>query len=467
LKKTDSVFSTSLYIERRKALRSKVSSGVILIAGNNEAPYNYRGNTYPFRQDSTFSYFFGLNTPGLAGIIDVEEDTEILFGDDIDIEDIIWMGNLPDIKERATHSGITKTLPVKEIIRVIKRAQSLKRKIHFLPPYRGENINQLEYLLGIPKTALQKAVSAELIKAVIDLRSVKDKFEIAEIENMVDIAYQMHTCVMKMAKPGILEKEIAGKIEGIAISLSKGCSFPIILTMNGQTLHSHLQGDTLQKGKLLLTDAGAESELLYASDITRTVPVGGKFSPIQKDIYSVVLAANLRAIELVNPETTYRDVHLAAAKVIASGLKELGLMKGNVDDAVEAGAHALFFPHGLGHALGMDVHDLEGLGEDNVGYDSTVRRSKQFGLEYLRFAKNPKPGSVLTVEPGIYFIPELIDLWRSGKKFTDYIDYVTVETYKGFGGIRIEDDIVVTSNGCRLLGKPIPKMIEEIETMMK
>lgn len=460
------MFLTHVYIQRRKDLIRKMSGGLIVLPGNAESPYNYRSNTYHFRQDSTFSYFFGLDAPNLAGIIDVDSGEEILFGDNIDMEDIIWMGSLPSLEERASNVGISKVLAANTVTEYIAKAKDAKRTIHYLPPYRGEGVLQLTELLNISKTELQKKTSQELIKAVIDLRLIKDDDEIDEIEKMVEVAYRMHTYAMKAAKPGVLEKEIAGAIEGIALSHANGVSFPIILSMNGETLHNHYHGNVLQNGRLLITDAGSESELLYASDITRTVPVGGRFSPIQKDIYNIVLAANLKVFEIAGPNTLYRDVHLAAARVIAEGLKSIGLMKGNIDDAIAAGAHALFFPHGLGHALGMDVHDMEGLGENNVGYDETVKRSDQFGLAYLRFAKKPAPGCVLTNEPGIYFIPELIDLWKGEGKFTEFINYDKVETYKGFGGIRIEDDILVTPTGCRLLGKPIPKTVEEIEALM-
>jgi Xaa-Pro aminopeptidase len=460
------MFPTQLYIERRESLRRKISNGLILFLGNTDIPYNYRSNTYHFRQDSTFSYFFGLHQPDLAGIIDLEEGSELIFGNDIDIEDIIWMGNLPSIKERAAKAGIAKVLPMQELDRVIKKAMATGRKIHFLPPYRSENILQITSLLGKVGEEQKKDASRELIKAVIELRSVKNDLEVEAIEKMVDVAWLMHTTAMKMARPGVIEKEIAGTIEGIALSHGNGVSFPVILSQHGETLHNHSHANILEKGKLMLTDAGSESALLYASDITRTVPVGGKFSSQQKDIYQIVLEANLNTIQMANPLITYMEVHLAASKIIAYGLKGLGLMRGRVDDAIEAGAHALFFPHGLGHMLGLDVHDMENLGENLVGYESSDFRSGQFGLAYLRFAKKPKPGYVLTDEPGIYFIPELIDLWRKENKFTEFINYDKVETHKGFGGIRIEDDILVTEVGCRVLGKPIPKTVEQIEEIM-
>jgi Xaa-Pro aminopeptidase len=443
-----------------------MGNGIILIPGNGESACNYRGNNYRFRQDSTFSYFFGINEPCLVGLIDVDQDTECLFGDDLGIEDIIWMGNLPSIQEKANTSGIKHTFPLKDLQSVITKALASKRKIHYLPPYREEVVMQLMEYLNCNKTELLENCSVYLIKQVIELRAVKDAYEIADIENMISVAYTMHTTVMKLAKPGMSERELAGVIEGIALSNGNGVSFPVILSMNGETLHNHDHGNTLNKGRLLLTDAGSESELLYASDITRTIPVGGKFSQVQKDIYNIVLEANQKVIKIAHPNVGYIKVHLEAAKVIVSGLKSLGLMKGNVDDAIAVGAHALFFPHGLGHMLGLDVHDMEGLGEDYVGYDQTISRSDQFGLAYLRFARKPQPGYVLTDEPGIYFIPALIDLWRKEKKFTNFIDYDHVEKYRSFGGIRIEDDILITENGCRVLGKHIPKTVPEIEEIM-
>jgi Xaa-Pro aminopeptidase len=323
-----------------------------------------------FRQESCFSYFFGLNEPNLSAIVDIEERIDYLFGDDIDIEDIIWMGTLPGLNKRGTCAGISSVRPSKDLSQFIVNAREKGRQIHFLPPYRHDIMCELEELLNIPRANLNASSSLPLKKAVIELRSVKDELEIAEIEKMVDVAWLMHVHAMEMAIPGLVEKEIAGAIEGIALSNGNGVSFPVILTTNGQTLHNHSHDNFLQKGRLLLTDAGAESEMLYASDITRTIPVSGTFSPVQKDIYNIVLGANLRTIEITGPQTSYRDVHLEIARFIASGLKDLGFMKGNVEDAVEAGAHALFFPHGLGHMLGMDVHDMEGLGEDLV--DMTI-----------------------------------------------------------------------------------------------
>lgn len=461
------MFSKEDYQLHRNALKHKISDGIIVFPGNSEVPYNYRSNTYHFRQDSTFSYFFGLNEPDLGALIDIDESRDIIFGDNIGIEDIIWMGFLPSIEERAAKVGITDCQPSGSFWLYVESALKKGRKVHFLPPYR-ENVKlQLSKVLGIDYGQINQAASVPLIKAVVELRSVKGDKEIAEIENMVNVARQMHITAMRMAKPGVLEREIAGTIEGIALSKGNGVSFPVILSMNGETLHNHAHHQLLEKGRLMLVDAGSEAESLYASDITRTVPVGGKFSSMQKDVYNIVLAANMNTIANTSPNIQYKEIHLQAAKIIASGLKDLGLMKGNVEEAVSAGAHALFFPHGLGHMLGMDVHDMEGLGESHVGYNDTVQRSDQFGLAYLRFAKKPEPGFVLTDEPGIYFIPALIDLWRSEKKFTEFLNYDKIEEYKSFGGIRIEDDILVTATGCRVLGEPIPKTVEEIEDIMR
>jgi len=341
-----------------------------------------------------------------------------------------------------------------------------KRKVHFVPPYRGETYIQLHSLLNIPVADVKKSASDELIKGVVKLRMVKDALEVAEIEKMVDVAYDMHTTAMKMAKPGAVERDIAGTMEGIALSKAHGVSFPIILTINGQTLHNHYHGNVLKTGKMMVSDAGAESELLYSSDITRTVPVGGKFDARQKTIYEIVLKANMDAIAAVKPGVPFKEIHLLAATVIMQGLVDAGIMKGNVKEGVLKGAHTLFFPHGLGHPMGMDVHDLEGMGENTVGYDDEVQRSKEFGLAFLRFGRKLKEGFVMTIEPGIYFIPDLIDLWKAEKKHGEYINYDVVETYRDFGGIRIEDDILVTAGGCRVLGKPIPKTVAEIETVM-
>ncbi len=461
------MFEANIYKTRRNLLKKFFKNGIAFFPGNDESSMNYPGNTYHFRQDSSFLYFFGLDQPALAGMFDFETGEEYIFGNDVTLEDIIWMGNQPSVAERASLAGINKTLPYDRLAGFIKKIIRQKKKIHYLPPYRGETIIKLAGLLSVPVSYVKIGSSFDLIKAVVALRSVKEDTEISEIENMVDVAYEMHTTAMKMAHPGIYEREIAGRIEGIAVSYGGGISFPTILSINGHILHNHNHGNLLKKGRLMVVDAGAESCKGYASDITRTCPVGGKFSTLQKEVYKIVLAANTESIKEVKPGTPFRNIHLNAARIITEGLKELGLMKGNIDKAVKAGAHALFYPHGLGHMLGLDVHDMEGLGEDYVGYDSTVNRSTQFGTAYLRLAKKLKPGYILTIEPGVYFIPALIDQWKAEKLFREFINYDKVEKYRDFGGIRIEDNVLVTDKGHRILGKPIPKTIKEIEDLMK
>ena len=461
------MFTAEVYINRRNRLREHINNGIAILPSNNESPMNYPGNAFHYRQDSNFLYFFGLDQPGLVGVIDFESGTETLFGDDIGLDDIIWMGPLPEIRSLAEKAGVKHVLSYINLEEEVQQALRKGRKIHYLPPYRDDTLLELERLLKVPHKQVKAGASVDLIRGVIALRSVKEDIEIKEIEKAVDISYEMHTTAMRMAHPGIFEREIAGRIEGIALGYGSSVSFPIILSMDGQTLHNLYHGNKLAKGRMMVTDAGAETVLHYAGDITRTVPVGGVFSKRQKEIYEIVLEAEVSSIEQLCPGVPYRDIHLGAARIIANGLKDLGLMKGDVDEAVNAGAHALFFPHGLGHQMGLDVHDMEGLGEDHVGYDDEIRRSNQFGTAYLRLGKRLQKGYVLTVEPGIYFIPALIDKWKSERQFADFINYEKVETYREFGGIRIEDDILVTDSGYHLLGKPIPKTIQEIEEIMK
>jgi Xaa-Pro aminopeptidase len=460
------MFDAKVYTDRRNRLRKHVNDGIILIPGNPEASFNYPANTYHFRQDSNFLYFFGIDHPDLAGVIDINENKDYIFGNDVDLDDIIWMGPQPLMSDQAAKVGVKNTALLKALVDVVKEAKSKGRTIHFLPPYRGETYMQLENLLGIPMADIRSHVSEELIKGVIALRSVKDEFEITEIEKAVDIAYEMHTTAMRMAMPGVVEREIAGTIEGISLGLGGPVSFPIILSIHGETLHNHFHGNVLKEGRMMVTDAGAETTMHYASDITRTVPVGGRFNQKQKEIYEIVLEANMKTIEATKPGITNKELHLMAAKVITSGLKNLDLMKGDVDEAVAAGAHAMFFPHGLGHMMGLDVHDMEGLGENYVGYDDEVKRSDQFGTAFLRLGRKHQTGFVFTIEPGIYFIPALINKWRNEKKFTEFINFEKVESYRDFGGIRIEDDVLVTIDGYRVLGKPIPKTVSDIEETM-
>jgi Xaa-Pro aminopeptidase len=457
------MFDAKIYTERRARLKEKVGSGLLLFLGNEESPMNYTANPYHFRQDSSFLYFFGLDMPSLAAIVDVDQGEDVIFGNDVEMEDIIWMGHLPTMKERATQVGISHTAPLAGLEERVKQALQKGRTIHYLPPYRPENILKVSQLLGIEHVSVKKYASKEFIKAVVEQRNVKIPEEIAQMELAHEVTYDMYITAMKMAKAGVYEYEIVGRMEGIIGASDCLAAFPIILTKNGQILHNHFHGNQLQEGDLLVMDAGSDSPMNYASDITRTVPVGGKFTEKQKQIYKIVLQAQETAIESIKPGIMYKDIHLQSAAVIASGLKDLGLMRGDIDEAVKAGAHALFFPHGLGHMIGLDVHDMEDLGEDFVGYDHTIERSTQFGFAYLRLAKKLEPGYVLTVEPGIYFIPALIDQWAAEKKFQAFIDYAKVEEYRHFGGIRIEDDILVTQDGSKVLGKSIPKTVEDVE----
>ncbi len=459
------MFRASIYKNRRDGLRKQLSTGLVVFLANHESPMNYKDNQYHFRQDSSFLYYIGIDEPGIAAVIDLDENTEILFADELEVDDIIWMGQLESFAEKATKSGINKVMPFAKLSDVLSQAKQKQRPIHFLRPYRAEHIFILMDYLGLNRAEVENHYSTELTKAIVAQRNIKSDEEIAEIEKAHDATRRMHITAMKMARPGMRESEIAGTIEGIALSYGAGVSFPVILSVRGEILHNHSHENDMQKGDLLVNDSGAESFMHYAADITRTFPVSGKYTTKQREIYEIVLQAQMTAIEQLRPGILYRDVHLNAAKVIAEGLKALGLMKGDMEEAVRQGAHALFFPHGLGHMMGLDVHDMENLGEQYVGYAEGQQRSDQFGLAYLRLARSLEQGFVLTVEPGIYFIPELFDKWKSAKKFTSFINYEKAEAYLGFGGIRIEDDVLISSEGHRVLGKPIPKTIKEVEEL--
>lgn len=461
------MFESAIYTRRRKALRDKVASGIILLLGNHESPSNYPHNTYKYRQDSSFLYFMGHSHPGYAAVLDVEAGEDTFFGNDVEVDDIIWMGPQPSVKELAKQVGVEKTLPINQLKEVVTKAIQQGRKVHFLPPYRHENMIWLEELTGIRAAVVKSYASVELIKAVVALRSVKEACEIAQIDLACNIGYEMHTTAMRLCKPGVSEQYIAGVLDGIASSYGSMNSFPTILTQNGQTLHNHDHSHTLKVGRMMLTDCGAEALSNYCSDHTRTIPVGGTFNSRQKDVYNVVLACHGRALELSRPGITYKEVHLETCQVLAQGLIDLGLMKGNAQEAVAAGAHALFMPHGLGHMLGLDVHDMEDLGQVYVGYDDEVRPSTQFGLSALRMGRRLQEGFVITGEPGCYFIPALIDKWKAEGLHTDFLNYEAIETFKDFGGIRLEDDILITATGSRFTGeKRIPITIDEVENIM-
>jgi Xaa-Pro aminopeptidase len=458
------MFESKIYIQRRATLKNKFKSGLLLFLGNDESPMNYAGNTYDFRQDSSFLYYFGLSLPNLVGIIDIDENKEYLFGYEYTLSDIVWMGKQPSLSQLAERIGVEFSEPISNIKKFLLKKIKSGIKVHFLPLYRGEQKLKLAEMLDENPYKINNKFSKKLVEAVIEQRSIKSEEEIAEIEYALEIAYQMHTTAMQMARPGIVERDIVASLEGIARSLGNGFSFQPIVSKNGQILHNHYYDNQLKEGDLLVCDAGAQSYRYYASDITRTIPVGGKFSSVQKDIYEIVLTAQKNAISSIKPGAKYVDVHLVASKIIAAGLIQMGIMKGNPSDAIKNGAHALFFPHGLGHMLGLDVHDMEGLGEEFVGYDNKIKRSNQFGLSYLRFAKQLKPGYVLTVEPGIYFIPELIDQWKAKKKLKNFINYEKLDEFRNFGGIRIEDNVLVTETGNRVLGRAIPKEARDVES---
>lgn len=461
------MFDSSVYKQRRQALREKVGHGLILILGNNEAPANYPDNTYKFRQDSSFLYFFGHSHPGYAGVMDIEAGEDYFFGNDVTMDDIIWMGPQPSVKDLAAQVGVEKSFPFDKLKEFIGKAISQHRPIHFLPPYRYDNMLLLEDLTGIRASMTKQHASVELIKAVVALRSVKEACEIAEIDKACNIGYEMHTAAMRLCKPGVSEQYIAGILDGIASSYGNMVSFATILTQNGQTLHNHDHSHLLEAGRLMLTDAGAESVTNYCSDHTRTIPVGGKFTSRQRDVYSIVLDCHDKALELAHPGVTYKSVHLEVCKVLAQGLKDLGLMKGDVNEAVAAGAHALFMPHGLGHMMGIDVHDMEDLGQCYVGYDDEIRPSDQFGLASLRMGRRLQEGFVITDEPGCYFIPALIDKWKAENMHKDFLNYEAIEKFKDFGGIRLEDDILIIPGGSRFTGeKHIPITISEVEQIM-
>lgn len=461
------MFAKDIYVGRRARLMEKVGKGVILLLGNSEASCNYPSNTYKFRQDSSFLYFFGLNEPDMAALLDVESGEQVLFGNDVDIDDIIWMGPQESVKEKAATIGIEKSEPMAELKGYVEKAAKAGRKVHFLPPYRNHNKILLNSLLDIPIVNLKAEASVELIKAVVDLRIIKDKYELEEIEKACNIGYAMHLTAMKMAKLGMVEQQLYGIMEGIAYSQGAMTSFPTILSQNGETLHNHKHHQILTDGRMVVIDSGAETNMNYCSDFTRTFPSSGKFTQQQKEIYQIVSAANNLAIDLARPGVTYKEVHLAACRLIAQGLNNLGLMKGDVDEAVASGAHALFMPHGLGHNMGLDVHDMEDLGENYVGYDDTIQRSTQFGLASLRMGRMLQPGHVLTVEPGIYFIPALIDKWKAEGINKEFVNFEALDAYRTFGGIRLEDDIVITGNGCKLLGaKRLPITVEDVEREM-
>ncbi len=454
------MFSKDIYIRRRAELKRLVGNGMVVLFGNNEAPYNYPSNGYaPFRQDSTFIYYFGQHRDGLVGIIDIDNDVEMLIGDDIDIEDIVWMGFVPSVSDLAAEVGVAKTAPTADLKKIVSG-----RQVHFLPPYRHDTKILLMDLLGIHPAQQKESASLTLIKAVVKMRATKSAEEIACIDAACDVGYVMHTTAQMLIKPGITERFVAGQVDGIARSLAGGNSFATIFSQHGEIMHGSPSDAKLEDGRLVLCDAGCELDD-YCSDHTRTMPVNGKFTQKQLEIYSIVEQCHDYVLQVAKPGMKYADVHFAVCRLMTERLKELGLMKGDTDEAIHQGAHAMFLPHGLGHMMGMDVHDMEGLGQIYVGFDDETRPNlEQFGTNCLRMGRRLEPGFVVTDEPGIYFIPHLIDLWRKEGHCKDFLNFDLLEQYKDFGGIRIEDDLLITADGCRFMGsKRIPYHPKDLE----
>lgn len=462
------LFSKSTYVERRNELKKLVGSGLIVLFGNNDSPANYPSNTYKFRQDSSFLYYFGLHRNGLVGVIDVDNDREYLVGDEIDIEDIVWCGSVTSVAEMAEMTGVARTAAMRELPAIVESAKAQGEEVHFLPPYRFDNQIQIMDLLGIHPSQQKAAASLKLIAAVVKMRTTKTEEEIAELERAAEIGYEMHTTAMRLCRPGITEQYIGGMVDGIANAYGCMVSFQTIATQHGEVMHGNPSPAKLEAGRLMLVDAGAETNENYCSDNTRTTPVSGVFTQKQKDIYNIVVECHDHVLEVAKPGVKWWDVHFAVCRIITERLQQLGLMKGDVEESLKAGAHAMFLPHGLGHSMGMDVHDMEGLGQVYVGFDDEVRPSTQFGTNALRFGRRLQKGFVVTDEPGIYFIPALIDDWKKNGTNAQFLNFDKIDEYRDFGGIRIEDDVLITDEGCRFIGsKRIPYHVEDVEEFMR
>ena len=456
------MFSKETYIQRRALLKKTIGSGIVLFLGNDDMGLNYADNAFRYRQDSTFLYYFGLSFAGLSAIIDIDEDKEIIFGDELSIDAIVWMGTQPTLKEKSERVGINLNLPEAAITDYLHKAAQKGQSIHYLPPYRPEHKIKLFEWLGIPFA--QQEGSIPFIQAIVAQRSYKSDEEIVEIEKACNITADMHIAAMKAVRPDMYEYEVAAILEGVAFAAGGDLSFPTIATINGQTLHNHYHGNLVKPGDLFLIDAGAETPMGYAGDMSSTIPADKKFTARQREIYEIQNRMHLESVKALRPGIAFVDVYDLSARIMVEGLKQVGLMKGNAEDAVREGAHAMFYPHGLGHMMGLDVHDMENLGEVWVGYNGQPK-STQFGRKSLRLGRTLEPGFVLTIEPGIYFIPELMDKWRAEKKFMDFINYDVADTYKNFGGIRNEEDYLITADGSRRMGKKIPLTPDEVEAL--
>lgn len=461
------MFSKETYKTRRSELKQLVGNGIIVLFGNNESPNNYPNNGYyPFRQDSSFLYYFGIQRDGLVGVIDVDQDREMLIGNDIDIEDIVWYGSVDSVSNLAASVGMSESAPMAQLQAICDEARAKGRRIHFIPPYRHDIKIQLHDLLGIHPSKQKAEASMQLIMAIVKMRSVKTAEEIEALERASVIGYEMHTTAMRLTRAGVTEKYIAGQLIGVANSYGAQVSFPPIFSQHGEILHGNPSMNKLEDGRLVLCDCGAETIDNYCSDHTRTLPVSGKYTQRQLEIYSIVEDCHDLVLSVAKPGVKYMDCHFAVCRLMTDRLKALGLMRGDTEEAVRAGAHALFLPHGLGHMMGMDVHDMENLDQINVGFDAETRPVlDQFGTNALRMGRRLEEGFVVTDEPGIYFIPDLIDDWRKSGHCKEFLCFDEIEKYKDFGGIRIEDDILITKDGCRFIGERLipyhPKDVEE------
>jgi len=458
-------FAPETYITRRAILKQNVGTGIILLPANGNAPINYTDNAYAFRQDSTFLYYFGLDLEALVGVIDIDNDQEILFGNDATVDDLVWTGPKPTVQALAGQVGVQHAKPLHALVTLLSKAVTGKRAIHWLAPYRADIAIRLAEWLSMPVAAVQNGQSKKLTSAIVGQRILKTYEEIAELDKAVSISADMHLMAMQSARAGMFEYELLSRTEAVASANNCRTAYPSIITTHGETLHNHYYGNKLEAGKMVLCDSGAELPSGYCGDLTRTFPIGKAFSQKQREVYQIVLDALLAAEGLLKPGVFFKDIHLSACRELTKGLQQLGLMKGDVDESVNAGAHALFFQCGLGHLIGLDVHDMENLGEDNVGYDQEVVRDPAFGIKSLRLARRLQEGFTLTVEPGLYFIPQLIDMWKNEKRFEQFIHYNAAEDYKTFGGIRIEDNLLVTATGSKLLGKALPKTVGEVEAL--
>jgi Xaa-Pro aminopeptidase len=459
------MFEKQVYIDRRNRLRNAIGSGIVVLVGNDICPVNFEANSYPFRQDSSFLYFFGLDRPGLIGMLDLEGGKDFVFGDDPGEDAVIWTTPSTPLREECEHVGVVDSESKENGLTFLRRHALKGGVVHYLPQYQSLNVIILSDVLGVACNEINRNTSTALIQEVVAQRSVKSDVELVEIEKALDVSFEMHTAAIRKSVVGMCESDVVAMIDGVPKAKNLRNSFSTILTVRGEILHNPFYTNYLKEGDIVVHDSGAETSMGYASDITRTYPVSPKFNQEQRDVYQIVLDAQARAVELVRPGREFRDIHAAAGKVILDGLKTMGVVRGVTEDALAQGVHTLFFPCGLGHLMGLDVHDMEALGENWVGYTSEIKRRDEFGWRNLRLGKALNEGYVITIEPGIYFNPVLTDRWRASGKYTEFVDFDRCESFQNFGGVRVEDDYVVTNDGSRLLGRPIPKAISEIEQL--